>query len=93
MSFFGVPKLPQLMPPLVCNDNGLKIASLLDLAGTKASVVQMRAEKKDYLDLEALITRGGISLPMALTAGQELYGAGLRDSRRNADAASLRIGR
>jgi hypothetical protein len=36
----------------VSDDNGLKVASLLDLAGTKASVVQLRPEKKDYLDLD-----------------------------------------
>jgi hypothetical protein len=40
VSFFGVPNLPRLVPPLVSDDNGLKVASLLDLAGTKASVVQ-----------------------------------------------------
>lgn len=40
VSFFGVPNLPRLAPPLVSDGNGLKVASLLDLAGTKASVVQ-----------------------------------------------------
>jgi len=74
LSFFGVANLPRLMPPLVSGDNGLKIASLLDLAGTKASVVQLRAEAKDYLDLDTLITMGGITLPMALAAAQSLYG-------------------
>jgi Nucleotidyl transferase AbiEii toxin, Type IV TA system len=74
VSFFGVPNLPRLMSPLVSEDNGLKIASLLDLAGTKASVVQLRAEAKDYLDLDMLVTKGGISLPTALAAGQALYG-------------------
>jgi Nucleotidyl transferase AbiEii toxin, Type IV TA system len=74
VSFFGVPNLPRLVSPLVSVDNGLKIASLLDLAGTKASVVQLRAEAKDYVDLDALITKGGITLPMALAAGQALYG-------------------
>jgi Nucleotidyl transferase AbiEii toxin, Type IV TA system len=59
----------------VSDDNGLKVASLLDLAGTKASVVQLRPEKKDYLDLDMLITKGGITLPMALTAAQALYGS------------------
>jgi len=58
----------------VSNDNGLKIASLLDLAGTKASVVQVRPEAKDYLDLDILITRGGITLAVALSAAQGLYG-------------------
>jgi len=36
--------------------------------------VQKRAEAKDYIDLDAIITRGGISLPMALTAAAYLYG-------------------
>lgn len=73
--FFGVPSLPRLVSPLDSDDNGLKIASLLDLAGTKAAVVQLRAESKDYLDIDTLITKGGITLPMALTAAQALYGA------------------
>src|SRR5579862_8055060 len=55
VSFFGVPKLPRLAPPVKARDNGLKIASLLDLAGTKASVLQVRAEAKDYIDMDALI--------------------------------------
>jgi hypothetical protein len=75
VSFFGVPHLPRLVSPHVSDGNGLKIASLLDLAGTKASVVQVRPERKDYLDLDVLITRGGITLPMALTAAQAMYGA------------------
>jgi hypothetical protein len=74
VSFFGVPGFPRLTPPLVSNDNELKIASILDLAGTKASVVQLRAEAKDYRDIDALITKGNITLPMALTAAQALYG-------------------
>jgi len=59
---------------VVANDNGLKIASLLDLAGTKASVLQVRAEAKDYVDMDALIRIGGVSLPFALAAGEKLYG-------------------
>jgi Nucleotidyl transferase AbiEii toxin, Type IV TA system len=74
VSFFGVPNLPRLVSPVVSDDNGLKVASLLDLAGTKASVVQVRPEAKDYLDLDVLITKGEITLPMALTAAQALYG-------------------
>ena len=54
---------------------GVKIASLLDLAGTKAAVVQVRPEAKDYIDLDVLISSGGVSLSMALTAAQKLYGA------------------
>jgi hypothetical protein len=74
VSFFGVPNLPRLAPPLVARDNGLRIASLIDLAGTKASVVQLRAEAKDYIDIDALLTRANITLPTALAAAQRLYG-------------------
>lgn len=74
VSFFGVPKLPRLAPPVISKDNGLKIASLIDLAGTKASVLQVRAEAKDYIDMDALIEIGGIGLPFALSAAQRLYG-------------------
>lgn len=74
VSFFGVPRLPRLLRPLVAIDNGVQVASLVDLAGTKASVVQLRAEAKDYLDLDALIKHGNIDLPFALSAAQQLYG-------------------
>ena len=74
VSFFGVPKLPRLAPPVNAQDNGLKIASLLDLAGTKASVIQVRGESKDYIDMDALIHKGGVSLPFALAAAEKLYG-------------------
>ena len=74
VSFFGVPKLPRLAPPHVATENNLKVASLIDLAGTKASVIQMRAEAKDYFDLDALITLGNVDLPTALSAAQLLYG-------------------
>ena len=49
ISFFGVPELARLEPPLVVKDNGLQVASLLDLAGTKASVIQVRAQARDYI--------------------------------------------
>ena len=75
VSFFGVPKLPRLAPPLIAKDNGLQVASLLDLAGTKASVIQVRAEAKDYIDMDALVRKGGVSLPFALAAAERLYGA------------------
>jgi len=75
VSFFGVPKLPRLAPPLAAKDNDLKVASLLDLAGTKASVLQVRAEAKDYIDMDALIRIGGVSLPFALAAAEKLYGS------------------
>ena len=50
------------------------MASLLDLAGTKASVVQVRSEARDYLDIDALLLDGRIDLPTALAAAVALYG-------------------
>src|SRR5579863_6291382 len=74
VSFFGVPNLPRLRAAVLAKDNGLGVASLLDLAGTKASVVQVRAEAKDYIDLDALMTTRKVELPLALSAAQRLYG-------------------
>jgi len=75
MSFLGFPAPPRLLPPLIAPDNGLQIASLLDLAATKSAVVQMRAEAKDYLDIDALLTDGRVDLRNALAAGRAIYGA------------------
>ena len=74
ISFFGLPELPRLKPPHVVKDNGLQVASLLDLAGTKASVVQVRAEARDYIDIDALLRLGRVSLPVALAAAGQIYG-------------------
>jgi hypothetical protein len=74
VSFFGVPRLPTLAPPHVVKTNNMRVASMLDLAGAKASVVQVRAEAKDYLDIDAMMRLGNISLPYALAAAQKLYG-------------------
>lgn len=72
LSFFGVSALRRLRPPLVAG-NGVRIAALADLAGAKARVVQMRAEAKDYIDLDALVSHG-ISLSEALAYAQAIYG-------------------
>lgn len=74
LSFFGVPGLPRLAPPHIAPDNGLQIASLLDLAGTKVNVVQLRAEAKDYRDIDAILRDGRIDLSTALASAQALYG-------------------
>ena len=51
------------------------VASLLDIAGTKAAVVQRRAQTRDYLDIDALI-RHAIDLTHLLAAGAVVYGRG-----------------
>jgi hypothetical protein len=74
VSFFGVPRIARVRPPLVAADNRLRIASLLDLAGTKAAVVQQRAEAKDYFDLDAILRDGRVDLPAALASARAIYG-------------------
>jgi hypothetical protein len=74
VSFFGLPHIVRLRPPHIARGNGLQVASLLDLAGTKAAVVQQRAEAKDYLDVDALLRDGRIDLATALAAARAIYG-------------------
>ncbi len=74
LSFFGLPWLPCLSPPLIAPDNGLQVASLIDLAAAKASVVQKRAEVKDYIDIDALLTDGRADMPTILAAALAIYG-------------------
>jgi hypothetical protein len=73
VSFFGLPKIRRVDAPLIAAVNGLRIASLIDLAGTKAAVVQQRAEAKDYIDLDAIL-RHGIDLDTCLAAAMHIYG-------------------
>jgi hypothetical protein len=75
VSFFGVPEIGLVEAPTVVDSIGLKIASLVDLAGMKAAVVQKRAQVKDYIDIDALIT-SGLDLSTALAAGMIIYGRG-----------------
>lgn len=73
ISFFATPWLGRIEDPVVAPQIHLKIASLIDLAGMKADVVQKRAEAKDYSDLDALIL-SGLSLTQALAAACALLG-------------------
>jgi len=74
VSMVGVRRLPRFAPALVADDNGLKVASLLDVAGTKAMVLQVRVAAQDYVDVDALIHMAGITLSSALAAARKLYG-------------------
>lgn len=73
VSFFGRLGLGQVAARDQAQDMPLYVASLLDVAGTKAAVVQKRAEVKDYLDIDALLQHG-VDLPMVLAAGAVVYG-------------------
>jgi hypothetical protein len=73
VSFFGNLGLGEAGPRERAEGSRVHVASLLDLAGTKAAVVQKRAQARDYLDIDALI-RHGIDLPRVLAAGAVVYG-------------------
>ena len=75
VSFLGVPKIQPIQAPYIAPDTKMKIASMLDLAGTKAAVVQQRAEAKDYIDLATMIERDVVDLPTALSAARLIYPA------------------
>jgi Nucleotidyl transferase AbiEii toxin, Type IV TA system len=73
VSFFGGLGLGQVATREKVPDMSLHVASLLDIAGTKAAVVQKRAEVKDYMDIDAILQHG-IDLPTVLAAGAVVYG-------------------
>jgi hypothetical protein len=73
LSFFGGLSLRRVHDPELIEENGLLVASLLDLAATKVKVVQDRAEAKDYIDLSRLLEEG-VELSQALGAAQAVYG-------------------
>jgi hypothetical protein len=74
ISFFGGLGFGQVSPPQPVWGMPLFVASLLDIAGTKAAVIQKRAETKDYLDIDALLQQPGIDLSTVLAAGMVVYG-------------------
>jgi len=72
VSFFGALSFGRVGTPERCDDNGIWVASLLDLAAQKMKIILTRAEAKDYLDIHALIC-AGVSLQQALGAAKALY--------------------
>jgi hypothetical protein len=72
ISFFGGLDFGRVDEPRRFSDNGVLVAGLLDLAAQKVKVVQLRAEKKDYLDV-CMLLRNGVTLEEALGAAQSLY--------------------
>ena len=73
VSFYGGLNLGQVAAAERAERSQVPIASLLDIAGTKAAVVQRRAEARDYMDIDALL-RHGIDLPRIVAAGLAVYG-------------------
>jgi hypothetical protein len=73
VSFFGPIDFGRVGEPEETEDGVLRVASLLDLAATKAKVLLQRVEAKDYLDLAAIL-RAGAPLADILSAAHALFG-------------------
>ena len=74
MSFFGGLSLNRVQSPQTAEGAGILVASLRDLGGTKAQVVQSRALSKDYIDIDALMRLGGVPLEAMLGAAAAIHG-------------------
>ena len=62
LSFLGAMGLQTVAEPAIVEENGLVVASLFDLAGTKAKAILDRSEWRDYVDIATLL-RHGLTLP------------------------------
>ena len=74
VSFFGRIDTGRVGHPERTQDGVLRVASLLDLFGTKLKVLLQRVASRDYLDLAAIL-RAGVPLKDGLGAAGTLYGS------------------
>lgn len=73
VSFFGGLALNRVYDPDPTEDNKIQVASLLDVAATKLSTIQQRAQARDYEDIAAILN-AGVSLAKAIGAATAVYG-------------------
>jgi hypothetical protein len=75
LSFFGGLGIGRVGTPEQA-DNGLAVASRLDLLATKLKALHDRIEAKDYLDIAALL-RSGLDLSAGVMAARAMFGSRL----------------
>jgi hypothetical protein len=73
LSFFGSLGISRVQDPDVVEENGVQIASLLDLLASKLKTVQLRARAKDYRDIAGALN-AGLTLAEGLAAAVAIYG-------------------
>lgn len=73
VSFFGGIDIGRVGSPETTDDGVARVASVLDLFGTKLKVLLQRVAARDYLDLAAIL-RTGVPLKEGLGAAATLYG-------------------
>jgi hypothetical protein len=72
VSFFGgLDRLQRVQNPLRAAGSRVLVASLVDLAGMKMRVIQVRGSWKDYVDIHALASNG-IDLATGLAAARAI---------------------
>jgi len=69
--FGGLDTLQRVENPRTANGSRVHVASLVDLAGMKMRVIQVRGSWKDYVDVHTLVT-SGIDLPTGLAAAKAI---------------------
>lgn len=72
LSFLGGLALQAAAECSVVEENGLVVASLFDLAGTKAKAILDRSEWKDYVDVAALL-RHGLTLAQVIGYASTIF--------------------
>jgi hypothetical protein len=72
VSFFGGLPLGRVGHPETDPQNTVLVASLADLAATKAAVITQRAASRDYVDLAAIL-RSGLDLGYILGCAKAVY--------------------
>lgn len=75
VSFFGGLNLYRVEDPDIIEDNGIQVASMLDVVATNLNTVQQRAQARDYIDIVAALN-AGLDLVEALVAADSIYGKG-----------------
>jgi len=73
VSFLGKLPLKHILKPDRAADNNLKVASLIDLLGMKCATVVDRVEKKDYIDIHAILQQSPLTLEDGLKAARIIY--------------------
>jgi hypothetical protein len=73
VSFFGAITIGRVGEPETTEDRVVRVASPIDLGGTKVKTLLQRVEAKDYRDVAALLDCG-IALADILGAARALYG-------------------
>jgi hypothetical protein len=73
LSFFGSLGIKRVQDPDVVEENGVQVASMLDLLASKLKTVQLSAEAKDYRDVLGTLD-AGLSLAEGLAAAAAIYG-------------------